>query len=289
MVTSSATVSPALLALAASWKAASQAGNKSAKTLRIYLGALDTLSGYLIGQGMPCQVENVRREHLEAFLVARLERVKPSTASIEYRALQQFWKWAFEEDEIRVSPMAKMRGPIIPEEAPAILTDEQIRAMLRTCEGKDFSSRRGLAILRMLLDTGMRRAEIAGLNLADVDLLFGTATVLGKFRRPRVVPFGRRTPQSLDRYLRVRAAHPRRSKRTDGSAGMARGIVIGRPGYQARTESLAEALDCFLLRPYLGRVGVDGLSECTRGSPAPIDALLLGTVDLLDCARVRRT
>ena len=47
-----------------------------------------------------------------------------------------------------------------------------------------------------------------GVDSLDLDLRFGTATVLGKFRRPRVVPFGKRTAQALDRYLRVRALHP---------------------------------------------------------------------------------
>jgi site-specific recombinase XerD len=60
----------------------------------------------------------------------------------------------------------------------------------------------------MFLDTGMRRAELTGLRLADVDFDHDTAVVMGKGRRPRAVPFGRRTAQALDRYLRARAHHP---------------------------------------------------------------------------------
>jgi site-specific recombinase XerD len=53
----------------------------------------------------------------------------------------------------------------------------------------------------------MRRGELAGLQLADLDLDHAVAIVLGKGRRPRAAPYGRRTAQTLDRYLRVRARH----------------------------------------------------------------------------------
>jgi site-specific recombinase XerC len=51
----------------------------------------------------------------------------------------------------------------------------------------------------------MRLSELAGLSLDDIDLDSGSAAVLGKGRRLRVCPFGAKTAQALDRYLRVRA------------------------------------------------------------------------------------
>ena len=81
------------------------------------------------------------------------------------------------------------------------------RALLATCDGTDFESRRDTAILRLFLDTGMRRTELAGLGLADLDLEHGAAVVLGKGSRPRACPFGRKTAQAIDRYLRVRGRH----------------------------------------------------------------------------------
>jgi site-specific recombinase XerD len=104
--------------------------------------------------------------------------------------------------------MAAMRPPVLPDAPPAVFTDAQLTGLLRACEGRDLPSRRDTAILRLLLDTGMRRAEIAGLKVEDVDLAQNLAYVVGKGRRPRVCPFGRKTAQALDRYLRVRSAHP---------------------------------------------------------------------------------
>jgi integrase len=104
--------------------------------------------------------------------------------------------------------MEQMTPPIVPEEPPAILRNEELKAILDACAGADFDARRDTAIIRLLLDTGMRRAELAGLKRDDIDLDQQVAIVMGKGRRPRACPFGNKTAQALDRYPRLRLAHP---------------------------------------------------------------------------------
>lgn len=53
----------------------------------------------------------------------------------------------------------------------------------------------------------MRRAELAALKVDDVDVENDVARVLGKGRRPRSCPFGRKTALALDRNLHVRSRH----------------------------------------------------------------------------------
>lgn len=103
--------------------------------------------------------------------------------------------------------MNGMKPPHIPEEPVPVLTDDQLRLLLKACEGKDFTARRDTAIIRLLMDTGLRRSECVGIMLADLGLKEQIAVVLGKGRRPRVVPFGRKTALALDRYIRARAKH----------------------------------------------------------------------------------
>jgi integrase len=86
-----------------------------------------------------------------------------------------------------------------------VLDDGALLKLLKACEGKDLAARRDTAIIRLLLDTGMRRGELAGLRIDDVDFDHDVALVLGKGRRPRACPFGHRTAQAIDRYLRLRA------------------------------------------------------------------------------------
>ena len=87
------------------------------------------------------------------------------------------------------------------------MAEDGLRRLLAVCAGKTFEARRDTAIIMFLLDTGARRAELAGLRLADLDFDLDVALVLGKGRRERALPFGRKTAVALDRYLRVRARH----------------------------------------------------------------------------------
>src|SRR6266702_1936032 len=80
-------------------------------------------------------------------------------------------------------------------------------SFLKSCGGKGFEDRRDLAIIRLLIDTGMRRQELTNLRTEDVDLRLRQAVVTGKGSRTRIVAFGHRTAQAIDRYVRVRDRH----------------------------------------------------------------------------------
>ena len=103
--------------------------------------------------------------------------------------------------------MTNIKAPAVPEVPVLVLSVEQLNAMLRTCAGRDFVSRRDNAMIRLFCDTGMRRGEMAGLTLDEIDFEQDVAYVLGKGRRPRACPFGTKTAQALDRYLRERQRH----------------------------------------------------------------------------------
>ena len=64
-----------------------------------------------------------------------------------------------------------------------------------------------MALVRLFLDTGARRSELASLNVADVDWDINVVVAQGKGGRERPCAFGRKTAQSLDRYIRARSHH----------------------------------------------------------------------------------
>lgn len=201
-------VTPPLMADLASFKRHLRAENKAPLTVQTYGKAVEGLSAYLVRSGMPTDPAGIKREHVESYLVHLQEQGhRPATVAQRFRSLQQFFRWQREEGEITHSPMANMRPPAVPEEPPALLAEDDVRLLLKACDGSDFADRRDTAIVRLFVDTGMRRAELAGLRLEDVDLDHDVALVMGKGRRPRTCPFGRRTARAFDRYLRVRARH----------------------------------------------------------------------------------
>ncbi|MBM4463138.1 MAG: integrase [Chloroflexi bacterium] len=189
-----------------------RAENLSKRTLETYGESVRQFIKFLVGKGMPTDPSKVTREYIESFIADLLEKWKPATAANRYRGLQRYFGWLVEEGEIKQSPMAKMHPPKVPEQPPEVLSDDDIKALFKACEGKDFEDRRDTAIIRLLIDCGLRRGELASLNLNEVDLDAQTLTVVGKGSRLRIVPFGKRAARDLDRYLRVRALHAQASR-----------------------------------------------------------------------------
>jgi integrase len=105
--------------------------------------------------------------------------------------------------------MRHMKPPAVPDAPVPVLTDTQIETLLKSCQGTALEDRRDEAIIRLFLDAGIRRAEMAGLRVDDVDLASGAATVTGKGRRVRTIAFGPKTARAIDRYLRERRKHSR--------------------------------------------------------------------------------
>lgn len=184
-----------------------RAANKSPMTIKSYMEAVRQFDDFLADRGMPRTVATIHREHVESFIEDQLTRLKPASAANRYRSLQQFFKWLAEEGEIQESPMVRMKPPTIPETPPDVLREDQLKKLLAACAGTDFDDRRDLAIIMLLIDTGIRRGELAGLTTEDIDWEHETLIVVGKGRRPRTVAFGRKVAKALDRYSRSRGQH----------------------------------------------------------------------------------
>jgi site-specific recombinase XerD len=199
------TFSPTFTELLPAWALALRAGNKSPATIEVYGSGIQRLTDFLRVQGMPERVAEVERGHLEAFIAELLETRSAATAANRYRVLQSFYKWAVAEGEISESPMRNMDPPSVPVQPVPVVPDEQLRRLLQACAGPEFADRRDFALILTLLDTGLRRAELTGLRISDVDLGGQTLEVTGKGGRRRTVPIGAATSTALRRYVRVRS------------------------------------------------------------------------------------
>lgn len=185
-----------------------RARNRSPKTIVGYLQTVELFRAFLVRVGMPTAVECLTREHVEAFIADQVERWKPKTAHVRYGDLRQFFNWLVEDGEISRHPMSRMKPPTVPEQTVPVVADGDLKRLLKVCEGAAFDARRDTAILRTLLDCGIRLGELTKLKVEDVDFDLRVINVFGKGRRSRAVPFGMKTGQALDRYLRARVSHP---------------------------------------------------------------------------------
>ncbi len=108
-------------------------------------------------------------------------------------------------EEADRSPMERTSPPFVPERAVPVLSIVQLRALLDSCKDRELLQLRDTAIIRLLLDSGGRFGEVAGLTVDDLDFDMDVAHAMGKSRRPRALPFGDKTVAALARYLRARA------------------------------------------------------------------------------------
>jgi site-specific recombinase XerD len=232
------TAPDALAALASSWRRSLAARRVSPATIDTYSTAVAQLAAFLHDQGMPENVGAIRREHVEAFVRDLLQRRSPATANNRFRGCQAFFRRCLEEGEVRVSPMKRMRPPRLPEAPVPVLRDIELRWLLAAC-GRDrsFAGRRDEAILRCLLDSGIRPAELLGLKLDDVDLDRGLLKVGGGRTGTRVVPIGASTVEALDRYLRARARRADADSPRSGSGARAGSARRAWPDWSASAAS----------------------------------------------------
>lgn len=188
------------------------AAGKSKATQAVYTLAVRYLDDYLRGQGMPTALEAIRREHIESWLAHLRDAGKSkATISVYFRSLQPFWRWIIEEGFVADSPLRNIARPKVPDQPVPVLSDNELRALLKTCDGSAFEDRRDAAIIRLFVDTGIRRAEMAALRVGDMTIDAkaggGLVTVFGKGGRWRSVPFGARTAIAIRRYQRERERH----------------------------------------------------------------------------------
>ena len=143
-----------------------------------------------------------------------LDQYSSAYASIQFRALRQFFKWRADEDELP-DPMARLRGPKVTVTAIPVFTSVELSGLEKACQGRSFAARRDAAIIAVFTATGIRLAELAGIRhhpgdpaRSDLDLQAREIRIAGKAGKPRTVKIGHQAARSLDRYLRGRARHP---------------------------------------------------------------------------------
>ena len=120
---------------------------------------------------------------------------------MEFRALQQFWRWTLKEEEIDRPPGAHEST------ARAVVSRPRRPATREDDGGRDFNDRRDAAILLFMYNTGVRLGETVGMRVGDIELRERRAHVTGKRGHTSPVRFGAMAAVAVDRYLRLRRAH----------------------------------------------------------------------------------
>src|SRR5215470_5911801 len=143
-----------LVAFVTSWQLSLDAAGKSPRTVRSYTDSVRALQKFLVAQGMTADVEELDAGHLRAFLLAEERRTSATSAVVHFRNLRVFFGWLAREGEwTNPNLMDRVDQFKVTKRAKPFFEDEELAALLKTCEGVNFQDRCDTAIMRILIDT----------------------------------------------------------------------------------------------------------------------------------------
>jgi len=145
-------------------------------------------------------------QHLRSF-AAQCHRRGLAPRSIQRRlsAVRSLCRFLIREGELKRDPVADVQAPKASKRLPVTL-DADTMARLLEFRGDDSLGVRDKAIMELFYSSGLRLAELIGLDLVDLDLRDRTVRVLGKGRKTRIVPVGGHAAAALASWLKERTA-----------------------------------------------------------------------------------
>ena len=125
------------------------------------------------------------------------------TRARKLAAIKLFFNYLVENEGIEANPAASIRSPRIPEKEPAYLTEEECIRLLRTItqRGRPRVQKRDMAMVILLLHTGLRASELTSLKLTNVDLVRGQIKITRKGNKEQYLHLNGETVNMLARYL----------------------------------------------------------------------------------------
>lgn len=164
------------------------------RDLRKYLDHLDK-------KGISA-VERVRREDITEYIYHQ-KKSGLSSGSIcrSLAAIKMFHRFLVRENLCRDDPTNLIDTPKIWKRVPDALTQSEMEAIIRASEGPGWQLVRDHAILEIFYASGMRVSELVGLKVENVNLDVGYVRCIGKGRKERIIPIGKRAKEAVKQYV----------------------------------------------------------------------------------------
>jgi site-specific recombinase XerD len=118
-----------------------------------------------------------------------------------YRAVRAFLKWCVKQNYLIESPLT-FSPPKLPDVIKPAFTDDELKRIIGACQGS--LGLRNRAMVLVLIDTGIRRDELAHIKVLDINLDARLVSIMGKGRKQRVMPITPTTLKAIWQYLRAR-------------------------------------------------------------------------------------
>lgn len=185
--------------------------NVSRLTLRNYRQALREFR-----EAVPERAwRELRTDDFRRYLFERMKAglAKP-TIRLHFAALRTFYRYLVERHGLQDNPLKQVQLPKLDKKLPVVLTAKQIgtllaapMAMVKSDKAAKWMPQRDAAILELFYSSGLRLAELASLEVRDVDTFSESVRVLGKGRKERIVPVGAPALEAIQKYRQAAGVH----------------------------------------------------------------------------------
>ncbi|MEO7794186.1 MAG: tyrosine recombinase XerC [Thermoanaerobaculia bacterium] len=222
----------------------------SEHTLRAYEGDLVRFLDFLSVEYLSTPEEAIDLATIDAiavrsFLAALARDHGRRSQGRALSALRTFFRWACRVGEASTNPAQRVRTPKAPQLLPRHLRPGEIEALLGAPAGDEPMAQRDRAILELLYATGLRVAELVGLDWRDLELKERVLRTLGKGGKERMVPFGRPAQAAL-RAWRTGWSTLRERRAADLSAPAEEPLFINLRGERLTDRSVRRVLDRYV-------------------------------------------
>lgn len=180
----------------------------SPRTEQTYRLALEACADFLTGVLRVDDWKRVETVHLRRWAAQMMEHgAAPATVNRSLSSLRSFYKYLLREGRVEVDPARLVKNPKMPKRLPTFIKESEMDRLFADYPfSDDYEGGRNRTILLVLYHTGLRAAELLGMNVGAVDLRGQQLKVTGKGNKQRIVPFGEELRQALEEYLQLRAA-----------------------------------------------------------------------------------
>jgi integrase/recombinase XerD len=224
--------SPDLSRLLESWLIQLRGQRKSPHTLRGYRAGVQSFLTFCAERDLPTELT---KSTVSEFMASH--GGQSSTARLHLTVIKLFARWLATETGFDPDPILAVRPPKLDQHAVADLSDRDIYRMLLACDGRELRDKRDKAMLILFAETGLRAAEMAALDIGDLNVNDCTIHVVrGKGGKGRRVRFSVGAAAVVDRYLRAREQIMRRPK--EGPLWISR--TGGRLSYRGMANALKQ-------------------------------------------------
>ena len=184
----------------------------SPRTVEAYRDDLRDFCTFLSVQPETFDPQNVDETDVKEWMLDMLEKQHQSPRSVKRKlsALRSFYKFLLRQGKVRKDITARVIPPKADKPLPVFFREEEMAAEEKNSafrvqdSDNSFEALRDGLIIELLYQTGMRQAELLGLEDRDVDLQQGQIRIFGKRRKERIVPIGERLIAQIKEYMAAR-------------------------------------------------------------------------------------